>query len=219
MSLLVFIIVLLAVPAAVVLLLFLVEKVHRRREYRRTIELALWAHRHGLKFDHRIGSHEWEDRFLAFESFQGGDESFNIMEGFFGGRQICAFDCRYLGGIEGPRHYSSFVIVQAGLLLEPLSSQPMRFARKAPASGEGQHPQNETVEYCRYFAAQCPGGPRLRCEFQGSQVLATTQAGGSGLDGRFTSKEFAGALQVLTDILDDSLGPAAREQNGVESGV
>ncbi len=40
---------------------------------------------------------------------------------------------------------------------------------------------------------------------------------GSGPDGRFSPTEFGGALQVLTDALDDSLGPAVWEWDAIES--
>ncbi len=111
----------------------------RRHEDRRWEDLAVWAHDNRLKFNSKEDrSINYRFPFFNLPKGDGDHYAFNIMEGVFAGRQIWAFDYFWLkdNGVQDsvPRyeHYwRSFVAVEVGVLLEALSTDPIRFVGKS----------------------------------------------------------------------------------------
>jgi hypothetical protein len=199
---------------------------------KRKKELAEWAIARGFTLDTE-SDYEFDSRFAEFDALQQGDSryAYNIIEGTFAGRPICAFDYHYAthstdskGRRQTHHHHFSAVIVDSGLPLKPLRIRAEGFFDKVGEFFGLDDIDFESAEFSRTFHVKSPDrrwaydvlhqkamefllqAPRFTIEFQNGRVLTTG-------NGTCTVGEYESALDVTTRLLAMIPASVRRELN------
>ena len=206
---------------------------YSKRKYKRQQQLAEWAQSRGLRFipeeDPGIGS-----RFWSFDCLQWGDNryGYNVMNGTFANRTICAFDYHFeMGanlsqhqGVEeiintsnehliASRHNFSAVIVDTGLRLKPLFIRPERFVDKIADAGGYYDIKFESTDFNNQFHVKSSDRSwaydvltQATMDLLLQSCHFNIEFNGSQViayrNTTFTAGYFEEALQLLTGILD-----------------
>jgi hypothetical protein len=193
---------------------------HYRNQQRKN-DLMRVAVRHGWQFNPYHDS-SIEARFAAFECLQEGDNryAYNILEGRYHERGICAFDYHYetystdsKGNRSTHHHQFSAAVLDTRLPLKPLLIRPEGFFDKVTEFFGADDIDFESHEFSRKFFVKSPdrrwafdvihqktmefllAAPRFTIEMAGPYVIAFRSS-------EFDPDEFEQALRVASGIID-----------------
>jgi hypothetical protein len=223
------------IVAAVVAVIIVIAILGHLQVQKRKKDLAMWAGARGLSFSD-AKDRGMDVRFPQFSCLRKGSDryAFNIMEGTCNGRQVCAFDYRYVthsstskGGSRSSTYRFSAVVVETNMPLKPLFIRTENlFDRLGGFLGFGDI-DFELEEFNREFYVKADdrrwafdvlqqatmefllGSPRFNLELDGTQVIAYR-------DSTFSPAEFGAALSVVGGVLDGLPGYLLREMKGVD---
>jgi hypothetical protein len=203
------------------------------RNQRRKNELLALAARLGWQFSpgHDGGM---ESRYGAFACLQQGSNryAYNVLEGAYEERGICAFDYHYetystdsKGNRQTSHHYFSAAVLETGLPLKPLVIRPESFFDKVTEFFGFDDIDFESSEFSRKFFVKSPdrrwafdvihqatmefllAAPRFNLELAGPRVIVYRSS-------CFDPADFEHALQVASGIIDRLPGYLLREWKG-----
>jgi hypothetical protein len=203
-----------------------------RTQQRKNEMLALAAH-HGWTFvaDKDYGM---ESRFGAFDCLQQGDNryGYNVLEGAYRGRGICAFDYHYetystdsKGNRETHHHQFSAAVLETDLPLKRMKIRPEGFLDKVGEFFGMDDIDFESSQFSREFHVTAPdrrwafdvlhqatmefllAAPRFTIEMAGPRVIIYRSS-------CFDPDEFIPALEVAAGIVDRLPNYLLREWKG-----
>jgi len=200
---------------------------------KRKKELAAWAQSRGLR------CREGKDR--SFDNYYGhlpclcrgsNRYAYNIMEGEYNGRRLCAFDYHYetyshssKGGRRTDHHRFSAVIFDTNLPLKPLFIRPEGVFDKLTEFFGFDDIDFELDEFSRKFYVKSPDrkwaydviqqstmelllrSPRFTLDFRGPHVIAFRNS-------MFSVAEFEAAVSLVEGVLDRMPEYLVRELKG-----
>ncbi|MEX0678858.1 MAG: hypothetical protein WD063_17405 [Pirellulales bacterium] len=203
------------------------------RTQQRKKDLMALAARHGWRFEPGKDSN-MEARFAVFSCLQQGANryAYNILEGEFQKRGICAFDYHYetyttnsKGHRQTHHHHFSAVVVDTHLPLKPLVIRPEGFFDKIGEFLGMDDIDFESNQFSREFHVTSPdrrwafdvihqatmefllAAPRFTIELAGPRVTAYRS-------NCFDPDEFEQAVQVASGIIDRLPNYLLREWKG-----
>jgi hypothetical protein len=187
---------------------------------KRKKELKEWAEARGLSF--RPDNDSGYDSRFGFACLNQGDNryAYNIMEGRYAGRPICAFDYHYQtystdskGNRTTHHHYFSAVVIETGLPLKPLRIREENFFDKVGEFFGFDDIDFESHEFSTTFHVSSPDrkwafdvlpqvtmefllkAPRFSLEMKESRLIAYRGS-------TFGASSFEAALDVAGGVLD-----------------
>ncbi|MEW6236371.1 MAG: hypothetical protein AB1656_13370 [Candidatus Omnitrophota bacterium] len=188
---------------------------------KRKKELMEWAQSNGLRF-HPDNDHAMDNRYNSFSCLQEGSHryAYNIMEGEWKQRGLCAFDYHYetystdsKGNRETHHHYFSAAAVKTEWPMKPLFIRPEGFFDKITEFLGFDDIDFESAEFSRQFYVKSPdkrwafdvihqrameflmNAPRFQLDFQGYDIIAYR-------DKTFCPADFEAAIDVIHGLLD-----------------
>jgi hypothetical protein len=190
-----------------------------QQQQRRNDLLALAA-RHGWQFD---PAHDWamEARYPLACLEQGSDRyAYNVFQGRYRNRPICAFDYHYetystdsKGNTSTHHHTFSMAVLETGLPLKPLLIRSEHFGDTISEFFGADDIDFESHEFSREFFVKSPdrrwafdvihqatmefllAAPRFTVELAGPRVFVYR-------DSEFDPPQFEQALEVASGIID-----------------
>jgi hypothetical protein len=210
------------------------EVVFGRQLENRRKELSAWAKSKGLSF-RRTSSIVTAARYGCLQCLQKGDTryAYNIMEGLFNSRKICAFDYYYQTEEEdkhGGRtitgcYYFSAVVAEADFQCKPLFIRTEKLFDKIAKSAGLDDINFESAEFNKQFYVQASdrrwaydvvnqatmelllSHPRFNVEFNRQYVVAYC-------DELYDLGHFEEALQLIIGIIDNLPKPLLDKKKG-----
>jgi hypothetical protein len=217
--------------------LFVAFAIHAHRvAQQRKDDLMALAARHGWQFL-PAKDKGMEARFAAFDCLQQGSNryAYNVLEGDFRQRGICAFDYHYetystdsKGNTQTHHHTFSAAVLNAALPLKPLLIRPEGFFDKITEFFGADDIDFESAEFIRRFFVKAPNrrwafdvlharamelllaSPVFTLQFGFRQVMAYRNT-------QFSAAEFAAAGDVISGLLDGLPPYVIRQQTGQDA--
>ncbi len=195
---------------------------------KRRKELASWASGNGLAFRPRRDN-GFDERYRAFGCLRRGYSrcAYNIAEGDWNGRQVTAFDYRYVTGSGKNRqtHHFSAVVLRSNVALKALRIRSENIFDRVTEFFGLDDIDFESAEFSREFHVKSPDKrwaydvlhqrtmefllsmPRFSIEFDDRHVIAWRNR-------RFNVETFESVIAVVEGVLDRLPGYVVRQQEG-----
>lgn len=195
---------------------------------KRRREIAVWANREGLSFSHRA-DRSFDRRYPEFRCLHIGHSgaAYNIAFGSWNGRNLEAFDYRYVTGHGKDRSTHSFsaIILASYVPLHPLAIRPENALDKLTAFFGAEDINFESAEFSKAFHVSSPekkwaydvlhqrtiefllSKPRYSIEFGMQHVICWRNR-------RFGAESRDDAIEIAEGILDRLPEYVLRQQKG-----
>jgi len=195
---------------------------------KRRKELAAWASGNGLASRPRRDN-GFDERYRAFGCLRRGYSrcAYNIAEGDWNGRQVTAFDYRYVTGSGKNRrtHHFSAIVLRSNVALKPLRIRSENIFDRVTEFFGLDDIDFESAEFSREFHVKSSDKrwaydvlhqrtmefllsmPRFSIEFADRHVIAWRNR-------RFNVETFESVIAVVEGVLDRLPGYVVRQQEG-----